>query len=68
MFVLHLQGLGSVTFMVVMARWEQLPHTAAGHLQDFIDGFVAHGLLVAGVLQGSIAEGGQGHQLLSPHH
>lgn len=33
LFVLHLHGLGGVALVVVMARWEQLPRTAAGHLE-----------------------------------
>lgn len=32
LLVLHLHGLGSVALIAVMARWEQLPGSAAGHL------------------------------------
>lgn len=32
LLVLHLHGLGSVALVAVMARWEQLPGSAAGHL------------------------------------
>lgn len=33
LLVLHLHGLGSVALIAVMARWEQLPSTTAGHLE-----------------------------------
>lgn len=37
-FVLHLHGLGSVTLVAVMAHREQLPCTAAGHLEGDMPG------------------------------
>lgn len=154
LLVLHLHGLGSVALIVVMARWEQLPSTTAGHLegnvwervsgqaggqtpnskggrrcregedcrrrseecrkeaskvgtkgvlgawqadplpgpnihtpacmpacmpanslnpsegahlQDFVDGFAVHGLLVVGGLVESTTEGAQWHQLFNTH-
>ena len=36
-------------------------------LQDFIDGFAVHGLLVVGGLVESAAEGAQRHQLFNTH-
>lgn len=38
LFVLHLHGLGSVALVAVMARWEQLPRSAAGHLPGNMGG------------------------------
>ena len=68
LLVLYLHSFATVTFVTVMASSKQLPCTTAGHLEDFIDGFAVHGLLVVGSLMERTVEGAKWHEILDTYH